>query len=135
MFRLQILLLSLRPGRLPAYVSVIGPSRGTFRERVKFLPGKSAANKAKHGIDFDAAQALWNDPDVVEIPARDMDEPRYLVISKISGKHWSAVINYRSDNIRLISVRQSRKEGVELYESLGFDKQFDAGEDVIEYFN
>lgn len=82
--------------------------------------GKSEANKAKHGIDFHEAQALWDDPDLVEIPAKGLDEPRYLAIGKIADKHWSAVVTYRSENIRLISVRRSRKEEVELYESLGF---------------
>ncbi|WP_139556679.1 BrnT family toxin [Methylotetracoccus oryzae] len=66
---------------------------------------KSAANKSKHGIDFDEAQALWDDPDRLEIPARTVDEPRCMVIGIIRGKHWSAVITNRSDNIRLISVR------------------------------
>ena len=84
----------------------------------EYDPDKSAANKSKHGIDFDEAQALWDDPERVEIPAREMDEPRYLVIGMIAGKHWSAVITYRSEAIRLISVRRSRKEEVELYESL-----------------
>jgi uncharacterized DUF497 family protein len=79
---------------------------------------KSTANKAKHGIDFDEAQALWDDPDLLEIPAKDLDEPRYLVIGKINGKHWSAVMTYRNENIRLISVRRSRQEEVKLYESL-----------------
>ncbi|BBL72572.1 BrnT family toxin [Methylogaea oryzae] len=80
---------------------------------------KSDANRAKHGIDFDEAQALWDDPDLLEIPARDTDEPRCLVVGKIGNKHWSAVVTYRSENIRLISVRRSRKEEVEIYESLG----------------
>ncbi|MBI5815774.1 MAG: BrnT family toxin [Nitrospinae bacterium] len=79
---------------------------------------KSEANKAKHGIDFDEARALWNDPDFVEIPARLMDEPRFVIIGKIEGKLWSAVITYRSGNIRLISARRARKEEMEIYESL-----------------
>lgn len=33
-----------------------------------FDPAKSAANLKKHGIDFVDAQALWNDPDRLEIP-------------------------------------------------------------------
>ncbi len=53
-------------------------------------------------------------------PPRTMDEPRCLVIGMIGGKHWSAVIIDRNDNIRLISVRRSRTEEVELYESIGF---------------
>lgn len=79
---------------------------------------KSAGNKRKHGIDFEEAQTLWDDPDLVEIPAKTTDEPRALVVGMIGGKHWSAVINYRGENIRLISVRRARKEEVAIYESL-----------------
>ena len=55
---------------------------------------KSNGNKKKHGIDFDEAQALWNDPDLIEIPVKTSDEPRFLIIGKISGKHWSGIITY-----------------------------------------
>ncbi len=78
---------------------------------------KSEQNLAKHGIDFDAAQSLWNDPDLLEIPAKTTDEMRFLVIGIISHKHWSAVITYRGKNIRIISVRRSRVEEVNFYES------------------
>ena len=77
---------------------------------------KSAANKDKHGLDFEEARGLWRDPDLLEIPARTTDEPRWMVIGKLGGKHWSAVITRRGDNIRLISVRRSRDEEVEVYE-------------------
>ncbi|MDR3578796.1 MAG: BrnT family toxin [Oryzomonas sp.] len=77
---------------------------------------KSDANQEKHGIDFSAAQALWNDPDRIEIPALTADEPRFLVIGKIDGKHWSGIITYRGENIRIISVRRSRREEVDIYE-------------------
>jgi uncharacterized DUF497 family protein len=82
----------------------------------EYDPDKSAENKRKHGIDFDAAQSLWADARLVEIPARTSDEPRWLLIGKIDEQHWSAIIR-RRDNIRLISVRRSRDEEVELYES------------------
>ena len=78
---------------------------------------KSQSNRAKHGIDFGEAQKLWNDPNLLEIPARTQDETRFLIVSKIRDKHWSAVITYRGQNIRLISVRRSRTEKVALYES------------------
>ncbi len=77
---------------------------------------KSQANQQKHGIDFDAAQALWGDPALIEIPARTLDEPRWLVIGQINHRHWSAVITLRGQLIRLISVRRSRPEEVQLYE-------------------
>jgi len=83
----------------------------------EFDPEKSDGNKQKHGIDFIEAQALWDDPDLIEIPVRTTDEPRFLVVGKIGGKHWSGIIIYRGENIRIISVRRSRLEEVEIYES------------------
>jgi uncharacterized DUF497 family protein len=78
---------------------------------------KSKRNKEKHAIDFIEVQKLWEDPDLIEIPIKTSDEPRYLVIGRMSGKHWSGIITYRGDNIRIISVRRSSKEEVRLYES------------------
>jgi len=75
---------------------------------------KSEANK--HWIDFIEAQALWKDPDRIEIPARTADEPRYLLIGKIGDDHWSAITTYRDEKIRIISVRRSRREEIEIYE-------------------
>ncbi|MCB1183484.1 BrnT family toxin [bacterium] len=83
----------------------------------EFDAEKSDANQAKHGIDFVAAQALWGDPDVVEIPARTADEPRHVVIGRIRDRMWSAIVTYRGERIRIISVRRSRREEVALYES------------------
>jgi uncharacterized DUF497 family protein len=84
--------------------------------RFEFDSDKSAANLQKHGIDFVEAQALWNDPDLLEIPARTTDEPRFLVIGKIGGRYWSGVITYREEQIRIISVRRARAEEVAIYE-------------------
>ena len=81
-----------------------------------FDPAKSGSNLAKHGIDFFAAQQLWNDSELLEVPSRTTGEPRFLVIGRIGVKHWSAVITYRDQSIRLISVRRSRPEEVEIYE-------------------
>ena len=78
---------------------------------------KSASNLKKHGITFEEAKFLWNDPDLLEIPAKNIDEPRALVIGRIQGKHWSAIVTYRVPNIRIISVRRSREKEIELYES------------------
>ena len=83
----------------------------------EFDERKSQSNLKKHGIDFVQAQLLWLDPDLLEIPAKTDDEPRYLVIGRIGDKHWSAVVTYRSENIRIISVRRSRLEEMKLYES------------------
>ena len=87
----------------------------------EYDPSKSRQNKRKHGIDFVEAQTLWDDSDLIQIPARTVDEPRFLVIGRIARKHWSAVITYREDRIRIISVRRSRKEEIDIYEKAKSD--------------
>jgi uncharacterized DUF497 family protein len=79
-------------------------------------PEKSVANQGKHGIDFQEAQAIWDDADFIEIPLKTPDEARFMVIGMIEGKVWSGIITYRGESIRIISVRRSRKEENELYE-------------------
>jgi uncharacterized DUF497 family protein len=82
----------------------------------EFDPAKSAANLDKHGIDFDGARALWEDPLYVEVRARTADEPRWLVIGRMGRRHWSAVVTYRDERVRIISVRRARPEEVAIYE-------------------
>ena len=84
----------------------------------EFDPAKSASNERKHGIDFVAAQALWLDPDRLEIRARSLDETRTLVIGTIAKQVWSAFIPVRGDRVRIISVRRARDEEEKRY----FDK-------------
>ncbi len=83
----------------------------------EFDKRKSQINKKKHGIDFVEAQSLWNDPDRIEIQAKTIDEQRFLIIGKITDKYWSSIITYRNEKIRIISIRRSRKEEIEIYES------------------
>jgi len=83
----------------------------------EFDKRKSNINKKKHGIDFIEIQDLWQDPDRIEIPAKTIDEPRFIVVGKISEKHWSTTYTYRGEKIRIISARRSRKEEIAIYES------------------
>ena len=83
----------------------------------EFDENKSRSSLDKHGIDFLSARALWLDPYLLEIPAKTTDEPRFLIVGKIHNTHWSAVVTYRDNVIRIISVRRSRAEEVERYES------------------
>jgi len=82
----------------------------------EFDPGKSEANKIKHGIDFVQAQALWDEPDRLQVPARTQGEPRFMLIGRIGDRHWSAIFAFRDDDIRIISARRSRTMEVKLYE-------------------
>lgn len=82
----------------------------------EFDEAKSQSNAAKRGIDFVAAQQLWLDELLIEVPAKATDEPRSIVIGMIGTKHYSAVITYREDRVRIISVRRSRPQEMAIYE-------------------
>ncbi len=83
----------------------------------EFDINKSKSNKIKHGIDFVEAQEIWEDSNLIEFPAKTIDEIRFIVIGKINETHWTSIITYREANIRIISVRRSRPEETEIYES------------------
>ncbi len=80
-------------------------------------PDKSAGNLAKHGIDFDAAKALWNDDRRLVVDTQFVAEPRQLVIGRIGERLWTAVVTTRDEAIRIISVRRSRDNEVNAYDS------------------
>ena len=82
----------------------------------EYDPAKSAANKGKHGIDFEEAQALWSDRAAIEADAALGSEPRFILIGRIVGRHWTAICTHRGDHIRIISVRRARKEEIRRYD-------------------
>jgi uncharacterized protein len=81
----------------------------------EFDKRKSRLNKLKHGIDFVEAQALWLDEALRKRDATHEGEVRFLMIGMIGPRHWTAVITYRGDIVRIISVRRSRAEEVDEY--------------------
>ena len=82
----------------------------------EYDPEKSESNKVKHGIDFEEVQALWNDQNAFEFDARADEEDRFLVVGQIGEMLWTAVITYRGEKIRIISVRRSRGREVQEYD-------------------
>jgi hypothetical protein len=82
----------------------------------EYDPEKSRKNAAKHGIDLDAGQALWEDSGLLVLPSRYPEESRYLAIGRIGDLHWTAVFTERGERVRLISIRRSRHEERDLYE-------------------
>ncbi|MBE7186550.1 MAG: BrnT family toxin [Methylobacterium mesophilicum] len=84
--------------------------------RFEFDPDKSASNLAKHGIDFEDAQRLWDDGKLAIVDAKSNDELRFMAIGRIDDRHWSAVFTLRRDRLRLISVRRARVAEIERYE-------------------
>jgi uncharacterized DUF497 family protein len=84
--------------------------------KFEYDPAKSQSNKAKHGIDFEEARALWNDLERLEAPILRPGEKRCLLVGLTDSLHWTAIITYRGEAVRIISVRRSRNDEVEQYE-------------------
>ena len=82
----------------------------------EFDEAKSRASVTKHGISFVEAQDLWLDGDLLRVPARSDAELRFLFIGEIDGVCWTAIVTYRGETIRLISVRRSRPREVQAHE-------------------
>ncbi len=76
---------------------------------------KNDANYEKHGINFEDAQLLWNDPKRIEFIARFSDELRLGLVAEHGDKLWTAIFTYRDSQIRIISVRRARDNEKALY--------------------
>jgi uncharacterized DUF497 family protein len=84
--------------------------------RFEFDPAKSASKKAKHGLDFVEAQALWKG-DRIRISAKTVEgEARWALIGKIRWRHYTVIVTYRGAFVRIISARPSSKNEIEIYE-------------------
>lgn len=77
---------------------------------------KNKANISKHGIDFETATRLWDDPYRIEIQTSFTEEDRIVLIGKIDKKLWSAIFTSRDAACRIISARRARKKEAMLYE-------------------
>ncbi len=80
---------------------------------------KSRSNRAKHGIDFLEAQALWDSPHV-EFSAMSQFENRFALIGMLRGKLYTCIYTIRDERIRIISCRCSRRKEANLYEKSVF---------------
>ncbi len=85
--------------------------------KFEYDKNKSTSNREKHGIDFEQAQELWSDQSRLEIRVQTEDEERWAVIGIVENRFWTAIVTYRKENCRIISVRRSRKNEENLYES------------------
>ncbi len=85
--------------------------------RFEFDRAKSKVNKEKHGIDFKEAQELWEDDKSIEGPGKTRGEQRFVVVGRIRNEIWTAIITYRNENIRIISVRRAQPKEIKAYKT------------------
>lgn len=81
-------------------------------------PAKSEANTRKHGISFELARDMWDDPFYLEAHLASEPEDRWAVIARLPFGVYTAIITFRGEStIRIISVRRASKREEEAYGS------------------
>ena len=85
---------------------------------------KAEANVAKHGVSFEEAKTIFDDPLYVDFydPDHSQDEHRYIMIGLSNQGLLIASYAGRNDTIRMITARQVTRSEREAYEE-GQDKQ------------
>jgi len=89
--------------------------------RFEWDPAKNAANKTKHGIDFETAQLVFDDPFCVTFVERIRDgEARWRAIGSIEEIVILVVVHTYTEEvsdevIRIISARPATRRERRLY--------------------
>jgi uncharacterized DUF497 family protein len=80
---------------------------------------KAKANLAKHGVSFEEAKTVFDDPLYVDFydPDHSLDEHRYIIIGE-SQQRRLLIVSYteRDHVVRLISAREVTRSERETYE-------------------
>lgn len=80
---------------------------------------KAARNLSKHGVSFEEAETVFDDPLLIDFydPDHSEDETRYLIVGA-SNRRRLLIVSYteRGDAIRLISAREVTRSEREVYE-------------------
>ncbi|HJQ33047.1 MAG TPA: BrnT family toxin [Pyrinomonadaceae bacterium] len=80
---------------------------------------KARANLAKHGVSFEEARAVFDDPLYVDFydPEHSYDEHRYIIVGR-SNQGRLLLVSYAEsdDTLRLISARELTPAERRIYE-------------------
>ena len=81
--------------------------------------GKNRINKRKHGVSFETASLVFDDPHHLTRQDREVDsEPRWQTIGIVHGIHVLLVahtVNEHDEEIRIISARKATRSERSLY--------------------
>jgi len=71
---------------------------------------KNKSNLEKHGISFEDASKVFDDPDRIQYISNRGNEKRFITVGKIINFIVAVVYTVRSGLLRLISARQARRK-------------------------
>ncbi|MBD2196288.1 MULTISPECIES: BrnT family toxin [Calothrix] len=82
-------------------------------------PNKAALNVEKHGVSFQEAATVFNDPLSVTFPdpAHSIGENRYIIIGMSRYRELLVVAHTdRDEKVRIISARKATRQERKFYE-------------------
>ena len=88
-------------------------------------PNKARTNARKHGVTFEDAAEIFNDPMALTIfddEASSDEEDRWITLGRVRGQHYLVVVHtfrnptHDTVTIRLISARPASKHEIRQYE-------------------
>jgi uncharacterized protein len=82
-------------------------------------PDKASSNQEKHGVSFNEASTVFNDPLSITFPDTDHSygEERYVIIGLSSvGRILVVPHTDRADYVRIISAREATRNERRFYE-------------------
>ena len=86
--------------------------------KFEYDPAKSAANKAKHGLDFEEAKALWKDENLLEVPVHAPGSRAFLSLAALGARSGPGLSRYYRGKRRAHHFRTAPcKDEVEHYGS------------------
>ena len=88
-----------------------------MNRKVEWNETKAKRNYAKHGVRFELAKEVFNDPFAVEVQddRQDYGEERFVILGMVEGRLFYVAYTERADAIRLISARRATKNEQETY--------------------
>ena len=84
--------------------------------RFVYDPLKNARNVEKHKVSFEDVLGIWDDPDLIVLPARKRGEKRFLAIGQSYALVFAVIYTMRGKAIRVISARRANAKEVAYYE-------------------
>jgi uncharacterized protein len=77
---------------------------------------KRRSNVTKHGIDFEDAKQVFNDPAAfTRLSPRRVSERRYVTVGLMKGVLVAVIFTRRGDALRVISARAARRSERRMY--------------------
>ncbi len=78
-------------------------------------PAKAKANRVRHGVSFEDAQAIFADLNAIETLDESSDEPRWRLLGRAGPNLLMVVYTERGNRIRIISARKASKREQKVY--------------------